>query len=62
MVDIGAQILPIEIIHLELQSTLPWHHKDPFDRMLTAQAVSEHFPIISGNTKLDLYPIKRIWG
>ena len=60
--DIGASILSIEIPHMELQSKLPWHHKDPFDRLLICQSISENLPIISNDTKFDLYPIKRIWG
>lgn len=43
--------------------TLPLRpeHKDPFDRMLIAQAISRSIPIISLDTKLDAYLVKRIW-
>jgi len=41
---------------------LDLHHRDPFDRMLIAQAIAENMPIISADTKFDLYPeIHRIW-
>ena len=41
---------------------LPLHHRDPFDRMLIAQAITENIPIISADEKFDLYPEKkRIW-
>jgi PIN domain nuclease of toxin-antitoxin system len=41
---------------------LELHHRDPFDRMLIAQAITENMPIISADTKFDLYSeIKRIW-
>jgi PIN domain nuclease of toxin-antitoxin system len=36
-------------------------HRDPFDRMIAAQAVALDIPIISKDTKLDLFPIRRIW-
>ncbi len=42
-------------------TTLPFHHKDPFDRLLIAQAIIEGIPIISGDTVLDSYPVKRLW-
>lgn len=40
---------------------LPLHHRDPFDRLLVAQAQSLHIPIISADPMLDRYDIKRIW-
>lgn len=40
-------ILPIEVRHTALLLELPFHHKDPFDRMLIAQAISERLPLIS---------------
>jgi PIN domain nuclease of toxin-antitoxin system len=42
-------------------TTLPFHHKDPFDRLLISQAISEGIPIISGDTAFDSYPVKRLW-
>ncbi len=41
--------------------TLPFYHKDPFDRLLVAQAVVEAIPIISLDTALDQYGIQRLW-
>jgi PIN domain nuclease of toxin-antitoxin system len=40
---------------------LPFHHKDPFDRLLVAQAMVESIPIISNDTILDAYGITRLW-
>lgn len=37
------------------------NHKDPFDRMLIAQAVNRSVPIVSADTKFDAYPVQRIW-
>jgi PIN domain nuclease of toxin-antitoxin system len=37
------------------------HHKDPFDRLLVAQANVEQIPLVSADTQLDAYGITRIW-
>jgi PIN domain nuclease of toxin-antitoxin system len=42
-------------------TTLPLHHKDPFDRLIVAQTLVEQIPIISIDDKLDEYSIYRIW-
>jgi PIN domain nuclease of toxin-antitoxin system len=54
-------ILPIEPRHTALLTTMPFHHKDPFDRLLVAQALKENIPIISVDTQLDPYGVKRLW-
>jgi PIN domain nuclease of toxin-antitoxin system len=54
-------ILPIEIRHAGVLVTLPYHHKDPFDRMLIAQASVEAMPIVSADNVFDLYPVTRLW-
>jgi len=41
--------------------TLPFYHKDSFDRLLVAQAIVENIPIISVDTVLDRYGIQRLW-
>jgi len=40
---------------------LPFHHKDPFDRLLAAQALVEHVQIVSADVQLDAYGVTRIW-
>ncbi|ELS04601.1 hypothetical protein Xen7305DRAFT_00043360 [Xenococcus sp. PCC 7305] len=55
------EILPIRIAHAAKVATLSFHHRDPFDRLLAAQALSEQIPIISADRKLDLYSIERKW-
>ena len=55
------RILHIEPRHTALLTTLPMHHKDPFDRLLVAQALTEAVPIVSGDTALDAYGVVRIW-
>ena len=54
-------LLPISVKHAALVATLPFHHRDPFDRLLIAQAISEGIPIISTDRALDLYSVERIW-
>ncbi|MBP6820065.1 MAG: type II toxin-antitoxin system VapC family toxin [Acidobacteria bacterium] len=55
------QLLPITLTHLNLVETLPFHHKDPFDRLLIAQTAVEHIDIVSVDTIFDSYGIRRIW-
>ena len=52
------QILPIEIKHAAAVAKLPFHHKDPFDRLLVAQAIVEN---LTGDIAFDAYPIMRVW-
>jgi len=55
------QLLPIAIDHLNILAKLPLHHRDPFDRMLIAQAMQEGIQIISVDTKFDDYDVERKW-
>ena len=57
----GFQILPIEPRHTVALTTLPYHHRDPFDRLMIAQAMIERQTIVSADTALDAYPIQRLW-
>ena len=61
MVDLGLVLLPITLDHAERQTLLPWHHRDPFDRLLVAQAQVEGVPLVSADATLDAYGIPRIW-
>ena len=54
-------ILPIEPRHTAVLTTMPFHHRDPFDRLLIAQAMVEQIPIISRDSAFDAYPITRLW-
>ena len=47
--------------HAALLTTLPPHHKDPFDRLLIAQALSENIAIVSLDEQFDSYGVTRIW-
>ena len=54
-------LLGIEWDHIIKVAALPFHHRDPFDRMLIAQALTERLPIISIDATLDAYGIIRLW-
>ena len=58
------QILPILIAHAAAVSTMPFppnNHRDPFDRLILAQAQVEGMSVVSADPKLDVYGINRIW-
>jgi PIN domain nuclease of toxin-antitoxin system len=55
------QILPIGLEHALAAGLLPMHHRDPFDRMLIAQAQVEHLPIITSDAAFHRYDIDVIW-
>jgi PIN domain nuclease of toxin-antitoxin system len=59
--DNGFAILPVEPKHTAALIVLPHHHKDPFDRLLVAQAQVEGIPLVSGDAIFDQYPITRLW-
>ena len=61
MADLVLVVLPITLDHAERQAILPWHHRDPFDRLLVAQAQIEGVPLVSADETLDPYGISRIW-
>ena len=52
----GTRWLAIEPAHCGRVATLPWHHRDPFDRMLIAQALCENMILISKDSVLAEYP------
>jgi len=57
----GFSALPISLEHAQLVGTLPGPHRDPFDRMLIAQAQTERVFILSIDPAFDAYGVKRIW-
>ncbi len=57
----GFQMLPISGEHAIRAGLLPGPHKDPFDRMLIAQAQAENMPIVSNETLFDTYGVRRLW-
>jgi PIN domain nuclease of toxin-antitoxin system len=59
----NAEIIPIEIESLKIYLNLPVSpdHRDPFDRILVAQAMDYSLDIVSRDEKFDFYPIQRVW-
>lgn len=57
----GLKILPIQTEHTYAVEELPFHHKDPFDRIIIAQSAVERMPIVSSDAVFDQYDVKRIW-
>lgn len=57
----GIDQLAIDFRHVALVVELPFHHRDPFDRLLVAQALMEGLPIVSADSSLDAYGVKRLW-
>jgi len=53
--------LPIELTHTTLVCSLPFHHRDPFDRLLIAQSLTENVPIVGSDVTFDAYGVKRLW-
>lgn len=58
--DSGFTELPITIAHAELVASLPPHHRDPFDRILIAQAQSEDVPIVTRDPAFSAYHVRVI--
>lgn len=57
----GVELLPVMPRHADLVATLPSHHRDPFDRLLVAQAMSEGLPLVSDDEHLRRYEVEVIW-
>jgi PIN domain nuclease of toxin-antitoxin system len=57
----NLKLLSVELHHVYALELLPLHHKDPFDRLLMAQAISEQMSLISIDNKFHQYPVDIIW-
>lgn len=53
----GIEVAPFTVLHAAALEQLPWHHRDPFDRMLVAQARAEGMVLASGDRNIHRYPI-----
>lgn len=56
-----VQILPIELYHIWGLENLPYYHRDPFDRILVTQAITEDLPIMSIDSVFDNYSVQILW-
>ena len=54
-------LLPLEADHIEPLTTLPLHHKDPFDRLIAATALVEGLTLVSADPAFDAYGVSRLW-
>ena len=57
----GISLLPLEFRHVMRVAQLPFHHRDPFDRVLIAQSFEEQLPLVSADRSFDAYGVERIW-
>jgi len=57
----GFRELAIEVRHAARVARLPFHHRDPFDRLLVAQALEEGLTIVSADAVFRRYGVRRIW-
>jgi len=56
-----AELLPISIDDIAALYLLPFVHRDPFDRILAAQAISQSLTLVSPDAVFSQYPVKRLW-
>ena len=54
-------LLPLEAKHIEPLTTLPLHHKDPFDRLIAATALVDGLDLVSSDLIFDAYGLRRLW-
>lgn len=57
----GFSLLPVSLEHAAAVADLPFHHCDPFDRLLAAQALLDDLPIVSSDAIFRRYGVKRVW-
>lgn len=60
--DLATTHLPISLEHVIRQMGLPFHHRDPFDRLLVAQAFEENAVLLSGDAAFQAYGVNCMWG
>jgi PIN domain nuclease of toxin-antitoxin system len=55
------RLFPLEPRHIEPLTTLPFHHKDPFDRLIVATSLVDNLNLVSADAILDAYGVTRLW-
>ena len=58
----AMDVLPVEPEHLDEQRKLPFHHRDPFDRLMIAQAITEEMTIVGRDAEFEAYTVRLDWG
>ena len=61
LTDLNARVLPVEAAHAYVAYSLPLLHRDPFDRMLVAQAVAERMTLVTSDESIQRYSVEWIW-
>jgi len=57
----GVVMLPVEWPHAAAVEALPFHHRDPFDRLIIVQALAEDLPVVTNDSAFAPYGVKTIW-
>lgn len=57
----GMEALPVQMAHAVQVAALPHHHRDPFDRLLVAQAQVEGLPIVTSDENIARYGVEVVW-
>lgn len=57
----ALEVMPVHLSHALRVHSLPFHHRDPFDRLLVAQAMVERLSLLSADSQLSRYPVEVIW-
>jgi PIN domain nuclease of toxin-antitoxin system len=57
----SVTVLPILLQHVLRVEQLPLHHRNPFDRIIVAQAIEEKIPLVSADAKFSAYPVELLW-
>ncbi len=58
---LGAELLGISPAHVMVAESLPLHHRDPFDRMLIAQAMTESLTLLTVDEQFAQYDVQTVW-
>jgi PIN domain nuclease of toxin-antitoxin system len=57
----AIEVLEIRPEHLDVLAKMPFHHKDPFDRLIIAQSIAESIAVISKDGEFGKYPVTLLW-
>ena len=62
LAQLNIGILPINQHDLDRYLTLPLHHRDPFDRLLIAQAIDRELVLVTVDRAFEPYPVQKLWN
>jgi PIN domain nuclease of toxin-antitoxin system len=60
--QLNIQILPVLFGDLNVYLTLPFHHSDPFDRLIISQSINQNLSLMSADSAFSNYPIQNVWS